>query len=101
MTAPTRKIGQTIVSPIGFGAMGLGGAYGKTLPDEERFQVRPVHRWSRTAHADIPKVLDAVYANDGPGMHLDTADVYFDNEELIGKWYYPRRYEDCKVSYMR
>ncbi|KAF7978876.1 hypothetical protein HWV62_44365 [Athelia sp. TMB] len=69
MTTLTRKIGQSTVSPIGFGAMGLSGAYSKALPDDERFQV-----------------LDAVYAKSGPGMHLDTADVYLDNEELIGKW---------------
>lgn len=86
MTAPTRKIGQTTVSPIGFGAMGLGGAYGQVLPDEERFQVRPSIRRSPTMRTDVTKLLDAVYAKGGPGTHIDTADKYFDSEELIGKW---------------
>lgn len=40
MSLYTRKIGETEVSAIGFGAMGLSGAYGPTKPDEERFKVR-------------------------------------------------------------
>lgn len=36
-----RKIGNTPVVPIGFGAMGVGIAtYGAIPPDEERFEVR-------------------------------------------------------------
>lgn len=35
-----RKIGDTVVSPVGFGAMGIGIAtYGAVEPDEERFKV--------------------------------------------------------------
>ncbi|KZP12029.1 Aldo/keto reductase, partial [Athelia psychrophila] len=67
MTTPTRKIGQTTVSAIGFGAMGIGGAYGKAPSDEERFQL-----------------LDAAHASGS--THWDTADIYMDSEALIGKW---------------
>lgn len=64
---PTRKIGQSTVSAIGWGGMGLSAFYGPVLPDEERF-----------------KVLDAVYEH---GVTLwDTADVYGDNEDIIGQW---------------
>ncbi|KAF8176436.1 NADP-dependent oxidoreductase domain-containing protein [Mycena galopus ATCC 62051] len=68
MSFPTRKIGDTNVSAIGFGAMGIAGAYGAAGDDEERF-----------------KVLDAAYAS-GCTM-WDTADIYFDSEELLGKWF--------------
>lgn len=37
---PTRKIGTTEVTAIGFGAMGLSVGYGTPPPDEERFKVR-------------------------------------------------------------
>jgi hypothetical protein len=40
MSLPTRKIGTSTVSAIGYGAMGIAGIYGKALPDEERFKVR-------------------------------------------------------------
>lgn len=37
---PTRKVGNDIVSAIGYGAMGIGGtAYGEAGTDEERFAV--------------------------------------------------------------
>lgn len=48
--------------------MGLSIAYGSIGTDEERF-----------------KVLDAVCASGC--TFWDTADIYGDNEELIGKWY--------------
>ncbi|KZP07717.1 Aldo/keto reductase [Athelia psychrophila] len=74
MSFPTRKIGQTEVSAMGYGAMGISGFYGEnTQTDEERFAVRT-----------FPTVLDAVYANGC--KFIDTSDVYGDNEELIGKW---------------
>ncbi|KAJ7607085.1 Aldo/keto reductase [Mycena polygramma] len=64
-----RKIGGASVSAIGFGAMGIAGTYGAVGDDEERFKV----------------VLDAAYA---AGCTMwDTADVYRDSEELIGKWF--------------
>ncbi|KAF7333588.1 Aldo/keto reductase [Mycena sanguinolenta] len=68
MSFPTRKIGGVDVSAVGFGAMGIGGAYGAAGDDEERF-----------------KVLDAAYAS-GCTM-WDTADIYFDSEDLLGKWF--------------
>ncbi|KAI0050220.1 Aldo/keto reductase [Auriscalpium vulgare] len=68
MSLPTRKIGSTPVSAIGFGGMGLSIAYGPVPDDEERFAV-----------------LDAVHA--GGCTNWDTADAYGDNEVLIGKWF--------------
>ncbi|KAF4580448.1 hypothetical protein EYR40_003164 [Pleurotus pulmonarius] len=67
MPYPTRKIGSSDVSAIGFGAMGIAAFYGATEPDEERF-----------------KVLDAVL--EGGCNFWDTADAYLDSEDLIGKW---------------
>ncbi|KIJ58187.1 hypothetical protein HYDPIDRAFT_96218 [Hydnomerulius pinastri MD-312] len=68
MTYPTRKIGQHDVSAIGFGAMGISAFYGDIEPDEERF-----------------KVLDAALENGC--TFWDTANIYGDSEELIGKWF--------------
>ncbi|CAK5274103.1 unnamed protein product [Mycena citricolor] len=65
---PKRKIGGVEVSAIGFGAMGIGGIYGPAPPDSERFAT-----------------LDAAYA---AGCTMwDTADIYFDSEDLIGQWF--------------
>ncbi|KAJ7776047.1 NADP-dependent oxidoreductase domain-containing protein [Mycena maculata] len=64
----TRKIGDSTFMAVGFGTMGLPAFYSKVAPDEERF-----------------KILDAVPA---AGCTLwDTADIYGDSEELIGKWW--------------
>ncbi|EKM54066.1 uncharacterized protein PHACADRAFT_196501 [Phanerochaete carnosa HHB-10118-sp] len=65
---PTRKIGDAQVTSIGFGAMGLSAFYGKLLPDEERL-----------------KLLDAVYEQGC--TNWDTANMYGDSEELLGKWF--------------
>lgn len=67
---PTRALGRNgpLVSAIGFGAMGLSAAYGFGGSDEDRF-----------------KVLDRAY--ELGNTFWDTADVYGDNEELIGKWF--------------
>ncbi|KAI9061642.1 Aldo/keto reductase [Trametes sanguinea] len=67
MVLPTRKIGDTDVTAIGYGAMGIAAFYGSPLPDEERL-----------------KILDAVYEHGC--TNWDTADVYADSEVLIGKW---------------
>jgi len=48
--------------------MGLSAFYGKPLPDEERF-----------------KVLDALYEQGC--TNWDSANIYGDNEDLIGKWF--------------
>ncbi|KAJ3524638.1 hypothetical protein NM688_g8526 [Phlebia brevispora] len=67
MPLPTRKIGNTDVTALGYGCMGIATAYGQPLPDEERL-----------------KLLDAVY--DAGCTNWDTADIYKDSEEIIGKW---------------
>ncbi|KAJ6532851.1 NADP-dependent oxidoreductase domain-containing protein [Mycena vulgaris] len=65
--SPTRKIGDSTFSAIGFGAMGISAFYGEVESDEERF-----------------KVFDAAHA--AGCTFWDSADVYADSEELIGKW---------------
>jgi aryl-alcohol dehydrogenase-like predicted oxidoreductase len=84
---PTRKVGQTDVSALGYGAMGISSFYGSTAPDEERFKVISVSltQPSRaTFNSTLPQLLDAVYE---AGCTIwDTADVYGDSEELIGRW---------------
>ncbi|KAJ7659161.1 Aldo/keto reductase, partial [Mycena polygramma] len=63
----TRKIGNSTFPGIGFGAMGISTFYGAVESDEERF-----------------KALDAAHA--AGCTFWDTADLYGDSEELIGKW---------------
>ncbi|KAI0072150.1 Aldo/keto reductase [Panus rudis PR-1116 ss-1] len=72
---PTRKIGDTPVNAIGYGAMGLSVAYGPAKPDAERL-----------------KFLDELFAL---GVTFwDTADVYGDCEDLIGQWFKKTRKRD-------
>ncbi|KAJ7772167.1 NADP-dependent oxidoreductase domain-containing protein [Mycena metata] len=66
--SPTRRIGNSSFSAIGFGVMGLSVGYGQVESDEERF-----------------KVLDAAYA--AGCTFWDTANVYGDSEVLLGKWF--------------
>ncbi len=70
MSLPKRQLGANgpQVACIGFGAMGLSVAYGTTDSDEERF-----------------KVLDRAY--ELGCTNWDSADVYGDSEDLIGKWF--------------
>ncbi|KAF9057099.1 NADP-dependent oxidoreductase domain-containing protein [Panaeolus papilionaceus] len=69
MPLPTRKIGNDNVTAIGFGLMGLSAFYGtKFDSDEERF-----------------KVLDA--ALEEGCTNWDSADIYGDSEDLVGKWF--------------
>ena len=67
---PTRQLGSMgpQVTAVGFGAMGLSAFYGTPKPDEERF-----------------KVFDAAYEKGE--LFWDSADIYGDNEVLIGKWF--------------
>ena len=67
---PTRQLGKNgpQVAALGFGAMGLSAFYGATEPDEERF-----------------KFLDKAY--EMGETNWDSADIYMDNEDLIGKWF--------------
>ena len=69
-TLPTRPLGRNgpPVTALGFGAMGLSAFYGSTASDEERF-----------------KVLDRAY--ELGETNWDSADIYGDNEDLIGKWF--------------
>jgi len=67
MSSKTRSLGGKTFNAIGYGGMGLSIAYGAVGTDEERL-----------------KVLDAVY--ESGCTFWDTADIYGDNEDLIGKW---------------
>ncbi len=43
---PSRTVGQTEVSAIGYGAMGISSYYGRAPPDEDRFKVKfPPDKW--------------------------------------------------------
>lgn len=68
MPLPTRRIRDTPVTAIGYGAMGIAAFYGTPPPDEERL-----------------KFLDALY--ESGCTFWDTADGYGDSEELIGRWF--------------
>jgi aryl-alcohol dehydrogenase-like predicted oxidoreductase len=80
-TVPTRQLGKNgpQVSALGFGAMGLSAFYGATASDEERF-----------------KVLDR--AIELGCTHFDSADIYGDSEELIGKYFKKYPEQRKKVS---
>ncbi|CAK1361621.1 Aldo-keto reductase yakc [NADP(+)] [Cercospora beticola] len=67
---PTARLGKNgpQVTRLGYGAMGLSAMYGALKPDAERL-----------------KVLDTVYREGD--LFWDTADIYGDSEELIGKWF--------------
>ncbi|KAF8309361.1 Aldo/keto reductase [Clavulina sp. PMI_390] len=66
---PMRRIGDTEVSAIGYGAMGIGTTYYGEIPSE----------------AERLKVLDRLY--EMGCTFWDTASLYGDSEELIGKWF--------------
>jgi aryl-alcohol dehydrogenase-like predicted oxidoreductase len=78
---PVRQLGKNgpKVSAISYGAMGLSTAYGTAGSDEERF-----------------KVLDR--AIELGSTYFDSADIYGDNEDLLGKYFkkYPQQRQ--KVS---
>lgn len=64
----TRKFGNNgpQVTTIGYGCMGLSTFYGTVKPDEERLAL-----------------LDHIY--EAGERHWDTADIYGDSEELLGR----------------
>jgi len=68
-TYPTRRLGKDgpEVTALGYGLMGLSAFYGKPLPDEQRFAL-----------------LDDIY--ELGELNWDTADIYGDSEDLVGKW---------------
>jgi aryl-alcohol dehydrogenase-like predicted oxidoreductase len=66
-TAPMGKNGPQ-VHRVGFGLMGLSSFYGEVKPDNERLAL-----------------LDKVY--ELGEYHWDSADMYGDSEDLLGKWF--------------
>jgi aryl-alcohol dehydrogenase-like predicted oxidoreductase len=67
---PTRKLGKNgpEVTALGLGLMGISAFYGAPQPDSDRFAV-----------------LDRAY--ELGQTNWDSADVYLDSEELVGKWF--------------
>jgi len=78
---PTRQLGKNgpQVSAIGYGAMGLSFDPRVIESDEERFKI-----------IDRAIELGCTY--------IDSADVYGDNEELLGKYFkkYPHQREKVR-----
>ncbi|KAH8818690.1 NADP-dependent oxidoreductase domain-containing protein [Flagelloscypha sp. PMI_526] len=64
----TAKIGFTDIPAIGLGLMNLSHTYGPAGTDEERLEF-----------------LDSAFQSGA--THWDTADVYGDTEDLVGKWF--------------
>ncbi|KAI0009069.1 aldo/keto reductase [Xylariaceae sp. FL0662B] len=69
-SVPLRQLGKDgpNIAALGFGLMGLSHAYGKAPDDEGRFAI-----------LDRAVELGATF--------WDTADLYGDSEELLGKWF--------------
>ncbi|RMZ81258.1 hypothetical protein DV737_g2569, partial [Chaetothyriales sp. CBS 132003] len=67
---PTRKLGKNgpEVTGIGYGFMGLSVFYGQLKSDDERLAL-----------------IDHIYASGE--RNWDTADMYGDSEDLLGKWF--------------
>ena len=87
LSLPSGKIGNDEVNGIGFGLMGLSAFYGPVPPDEERFEVGEFsYLRSVLLLITLFQVLDAAF--DFGCRTWDTADVYGDSEELVGKWYF-------------
>ncbi|KAK3296488.1 NADP-dependent oxidoreductase domain-containing protein [Chaetomium fimeti] len=80
---PTRKLGKNgpEVTAIGFGLMGLSTAYGSVGSDEDRF-----------------KLLDRAW--ELGCTNWDSADMYGDSEDLLGKWFarHPDRRADIFLA---
>ncbi|KAK3313394.1 NADP-dependent oxidoreductase domain-containing protein [Apodospora peruviana] len=82
-TLPTRKLGKNgpSIPTIGFGLMGLSVAYGSVGSDEDRLKV-------------LDRAWELGYTN------WDTADMYGDSEDLVGKWFalHPDRRPDIFLA---
>jgi aryl-alcohol dehydrogenase-like predicted oxidoreductase len=80
---PTRRLGRDgpEIPAIGFGLMGLSMAYGAVGPDEERLAV-------------LDRAWELGCTN------WDSADLYGDSEELLGKWFarHPERRADVFLA---
>ncbi|KAM7196884.1 Aldo-keto reductase yakc [Naviculisporaceae sp. PSN 640] len=82
-TLPTRALGKTgrQITSVGFGMMGLSIAYGPVSTDEERLAV-------------LDRAWELGCTN------WDSANVYGDNEDLIGRWFklHPERRNDIFLA---
>ncbi|KAK0671309.1 NADP-dependent oxidoreductase domain-containing protein [Cercophora samala] len=80
---PTRKLGRNgpDIPAIGFGLMGLSTAYGSVGSDEDRLKV-------------LDRAWELGYTN------WDSADMYADSEDLLGKWFalHPERRADIFLA---
>ncbi|KAK3935160.1 NADP-dependent oxidoreductase domain-containing protein [Diplogelasinospora grovesii] len=80
---PTRKLGKNgpHIPAVGFGLMGLSVAYGSVGTDEERLKV-------------LDRAWELGYVN------WDSADMYGDSEDLVGKWFrlHPERRQDIFLA---
>jgi aryl-alcohol dehydrogenase-like predicted oxidoreductase len=98
---PTRLLGKNgpQVSAISFGAMNLSGAYGSVASHQEQPKVvaSSEERFKPSASDEERfKVLDR--AIELGSTHFDTADVYGDNEDLLGKYFKKYPHQRKKVS---
>ncbi|KAK4186699.1 NADP-dependent oxidoreductase domain-containing protein [Podospora australis] len=79
----TRKLGKNgpEIPAIGFGLMGLSTAYGSVGSDEDRLKV-------------LDRAWELGYTN------WDSADMYADSEDLLGKWFalHPERRADIFLA---
>ncbi|KAK3689339.1 NADP-dependent oxidoreductase domain-containing protein [Podospora appendiculata] len=83
VTLPTRSLGKNgpKITAIGFGLMGLSIGYGSVPDDDERLAILD-HAWASGCTT------------------WDTADIYGDNELLVGKWFklHPERRADIFLA---
>ncbi|KAK3374644.1 NADP-dependent oxidoreductase domain-containing protein [Podospora didyma] len=83
MQLPTRKLGKNgpQIPAIGFGLMGLSVAYGSVGSDDDRLKV-------------LDRAWELGYTN------WDSADMYGDSEDLLGKWFaqHPDRRPDIFLA---
>jgi predicted aldo/keto reductase-like oxidoreductase len=81
---PTRQIGSHLVPALGYGTMGLAGAYGTMHSDEQRLAVSTLSVWSLRV-LTVFQLLDELHAR---GVTFwDSAWRYGDSEVLLGKWF--------------
>ncbi|KAK0646842.1 NADP-dependent oxidoreductase domain-containing protein [Cercophora newfieldiana] len=82
-TLPTRKLGKNgpEITAIGFGLMGLSTAYGAVESDEARLPI-------------LDRAWELGCTN------WDSADMYADSEDLLGKWFalHPERRSDIFLA---